>query len=1555
MAHSLSSSVISRGLGRKFFLWFLVMALVPLTVVSMVSYRFARESLLRNTEQALSAATQLKKKYIESFIDERVNDLALQAALAENTQFVSDLGQSYRASKGRGGKKFLPATAAQIHADLARFINLYGYHDVLMVGLDGTILYAVYENEENIGANVFSGHFGETAFAEACRRALVSGKTEFADIESHGDGHELDSFLVRTMLGKDGQPVGLMALVMSLEQVDRLMQDSAGMGATGETFLVGSDYLMRSDSKREQVKTAMRVRVVTDPVRDWLATEKTDEDGAKEHKSLPVKVRNYSNHRGERVFGLISNLETLEPFGVHWALVAEVSEDEALALVRKLHSVVVSLFWITTILVGFVSIVLSKGIVAPIRTLSEWSGRVAEGDLSPIGGTLPKNELGDLHVSFSRMVQSIQEVTDVCSAVAVGDFGKSVPQRGEHDILGQAVNQMGENLRAAARQADVVAEGDFSVQITPWSEKDLLGNALLRMTRKLRAMDEATTKSLSEARLLVNYLDQLPMPVLAVDSAFEITYINEAAAAFAGLDQASCRGKRCYDLFANAHCKSKDCRVGRAMRNNRVETAETTIDPDGLKIPVRYTGAPIVDEQGEVIGALEYIVDISEIKEAFSVIEKENWVQEGVATVNDRLRGDQPLSDLCNNLLVGLSQRLPIQVGAMYVLENSTLQLSGLYATTGDSQSRQQFAVGEGLVGQAAAEKRILLVNEIPDECMRMVAGTVEAAPRQLAVVPLIHEDEVKGVIELGSFDALSDDAVAFLKRVAANIAIAIQSTQSRLQLAELLKETQLQAEELQSQQEELRVTNEELEVQTKSLKEREVELQSQHEELMTLNEELEEKTESLEEQKNGIQQKNIALKEAQREIEKKAEDLAIASKYKSEFMANMSHELRTPLNSLLLLSHNLAQNKDGNLTADQVESAQVMNSSGKDLLELINEILDLSKIEAGRVELAVSELHFADLAERLQQYFQPVARDKGLDFVIDVAVDAPKVVHTDRQRLDQILRNLVANAIKFTDSGTITVAIRSLSSEEMAAAPALAGEDGVAIAVTDSGIGIPPEKQKMIFEAFQQADGSTSRKYGGTGLGLSISRELAGLLGGEIQLVSNPGEGATFTLYLPLVAPRSGEKDKVVEQAPPVVSRPASPPVSKPAPRLPEVEINDDRQSVGEEDKTILIVEDDPNFIKCLIQQGHEKGFKCLASVSGHQALMLAEQYRPGAIILDINLPDMNGWEVLEALKKNPLLRHIPVHMMSAEEKTLDAFRKGAVGYLRKPVTQEDLLGAFDRLEGFIDKDLRELLVVEDDAVLRGEIVKLIGNGDVQTTAVATGEEVIAALSEKRFDCMILDIGLPDMSGFDLLDRLGREKDIDIPPVIVYTGRELTREEHERLYCYTDSIIIKGVKSVERLLDETALFLHRVVAKMPEEKRKIIANLYEQDALFVDKRVLVVDDDMRNAFALSRILSEKQMEVGVANNGFRALELLAEDSFDLVLMDIMMPEMDGYEAMRRIRAQEKYRNLPIIALTAKAMPEDKGKCMAAGASDYLAKPIEEGRLLSMMRVWLYQ
>ncbi|MDH4317361.1 MAG: response regulator [Desulfobulbaceae bacterium] len=1552
---------IFSGIGKQLFLWFLIFSLLPLSIVSLLDYHFSEDALRVNIAQQLSSSTELKKESIEKFFRERFKNGELQAKLSSNVQLLRDM-HALHLSLGLPLNKLIDhpqwmALGDRTKSDLLMFVEQYGYHDLYLIDIQGNILYAAKGGEE-VGTNIFTDKLGDTLIALAGHRALESGKAIFSDLDGSGTKkHELDSFLMLPMFNEQGEKIGLLALEISLEPISKLLRDNQEKCLMGHTYLIGRDSLSRSEYRVNDDGTVMRARIDTYPVRRWLSSQGVGAGHpvAANAESFAA-AESYINHRDIKVLGMICELKTLSQYGIHWALLAEVPETQAMKPAERLRFV----FWLllvgTTAIVVVVSVLVTRSIVLPIRMLSTRIGLVGEGDLSlTTAESVARNEIGELHGNFERMVGSLRDIARVCEAASYGDFSKSALVRGEKDVLGKAVNQMAENLHLAVRQAEVVSAGDFSVQITPWSEQDKLGTALLRMTLKLQEMAKSNKKALADAGRLAEYVNNLPTPVLSVDRDFRIVYINAAGAAFSGVKPDDALGKYCFDLFRNAHCQTRNCRIGRAMRNKRVETAETVVDPDGAAIPVRYTGAPVLDENGEVMGALEYIIDITDEKKAFLLIEKENRLQSGAAAVYDRLRGEQEMKELCNNLLSGLASIIDLQVAAMYVEKDDELHLFGTYSTMENNACREKFRFGEGVIGQAAHEKKRIVIRDIPEQSIRLVSGLSEVSPRELAVIPMLHENEVKGVLELGSLHGFKDEEFELLDRVVSNIAIAVNSVQARTRLAELLEETRRQAMELQSQQEELEVTNEELEAQTNSLKERELQLQNQHEELRALNGELEDKTTFLEKQKSAIQQKNMELEEARSNIAVKAEQLAIASKYKSEFLANMSHELRTPLNSMLLLSHNLAQNKEGNLSADQVESAGVIYSSGNDLLELINEILDLSKIEAGRVDLKNGDVALKELTERLWNNFRPQLKEKDLYFNTIISPLAPETIATDRLRLEQILRNLISNAVKFTERGGITLTMRPMKAEDPSLGHTTSPDTMLAISVTDTGIGIPLEKQKIIFEAFQQVDGSTSRKYGGTGLGLSISRELARLLGGEIYLTSDPGNGSTFTLYLPFThLPAENESQQVVDKDAPQVGvpQPSPPEVRKrEQPALP-----DDRENIRDGDKTILIIEDDVNFARSLIQQGHESGFKCLVSHDGPSGLALVEEFRPNAIILDVNLPEMNGWDVLDDLKKNPSLRHIPVHMMSVEEKTLEAYKKGAVGYLHKPVSREDLHSAFERIDLVISRDVRELLVVEDDPVLRREIIKLIGNGDVHTTAVGTGEEVISLFQQKKFDCMILDIGLPDITGFELLDRLEKEKNIEIPPVIIYTGRELTREENDRLYQYTDSIIVKGVKSIERLLDETALFLHRIVENMAVDKRRMIVKLYEQDAMFINKKILIVDDDMRNAFALSKILSEKQMEILIANTGRKSLEILSRDEgIDLVLMDIMMPEMDGYEAMRQIRARERYWNLPIIALTAKAMPEDREKCLKAGASDYLAKPIQEAKLFSMMRIWLYR
>lgn len=904
-----------------------------------------------------------------------------------------------------------------------------------------------------------------------------------------------------------------------------------------------------------------------------------------------------------------------------------------------------------------------------------------------------------------------------------------------------------------------------------------------------------------------------------------------------------------------------------------------------------------------------------------------NWLKSGQNGLNEIIRGDKKTKQLANDITEFLAKYISANIGAFYLIDESktTLSLTGKYAFNSKERETQTFKVGEGLVGQVAADKQICELKQIDPNHIRLSSTLIDTPPNHVILTPVLFENEVIGVLEFGKLEPIDSLHHQFLELIVEAVGIAINSSISRQKIQELLEETQVQSEELQSQQEELKQTNEELEEQTQNLK-------HQQEELQMSNEELEEQTQALE-------AKNKEVEAARYDIEQKTKQLELTSKYKSEFLANMSHELRTPLNSLLILSKDLAENKNNNLIPDQIESAEIIYKSGHDLLTLINEVLDLSKVEAGKMSLNIERLSLRNIMHDLAKTFKSQVEQKGITLILDIEDQITDTIKSDVQRLEQVLKNLMSNAVKFTDKGSITIKV---SQPE---------ESKIAISVIDTGIGIPKDKQMAIFEAFQQADGSTSRKYGGTGLGLSISRELAMLLEGEIQLTSELNKGSTFTLTIPVELNATNNtpeqpKHKLEEEKPMTVQ-------SNNILSGSQIDF-DDKSQLQDGDKTVLVIEDDIAFSKVLLKQAHEKGLKCIIADSGEDGLVLANQYKPNAIILDIGLPGINGNRVLGELKANPSTRHIPVHIMSAEERSLEPIKSGAVEYLTKPVKKKELENVFGRIENFINRKMRNLLIIEDDENARKAMRKLIGNGDVKCLEAGSGETAINMFKENHIDCIVLDIGLPDMTGFELIKELESLNDKNVPPIIIYTGKELTKEENNELLKHAESIIIKGVKSEDRLLDETALFLHRTIGNLPESKQQIITNLYDKDHILKGKQILVVDDDMRNVFALSKILKERGMEIVKAENGLYALEQLkSNDKIDMVLMDIMMPEMDGYEAMQKIRAQKKYKTLPIIALTAKAMKEDRQKCIDAGANDYISKPVDINRLLTLMNIWL--
>jgi signal transduction histidine kinase/CheY-like chemotaxis protein/CHASE3 domain sensor protein len=919
---------------------------------------------------------------------------------------------------------------------------------------------------------------------------------------------------------------------------------------------------------------------------------------------------------------------------------------------------------------------------------------------------------------------------------------------------------------------------------------------------------------------------------------------------------------------------------------------------------------------------------------------REDWLQSGHIALASAVLGDQPVDQLGHSILEFLARYVGAVAGAMFVRNNDVYVRTSAYGVPVNADIPERFAFREGLLGQVAAESRPLTVGEVPDGYLSFGSALGQDKPRHLVISPGIVDGSVNTVIELGFLRPVGADVLTLLEQASASIAIAVRSAKYRSELQTLLTETQRQSEELQVQGEELRVSNEELEEQGRALKESQARLEQQQAELEQTNTHLEEQALQLEAQRDNLEQANAAVQLKAREVEQ-------ASRYKSDFLANMSHELRTPLNSSLILAKLLADNSNENLTDEQVKYAQTIQSSGNDLLNLINDILDLSKIEAGHVEIRPEAVSVERLANNLRQLFQPIAQDRRLEFAIEIAPECPASIETDAQRLEQVLKNLLSNAFKFTEAGRVLFAVRPT------------GSGRIALSVTDTGVGIAEEQQQSIFEAFHQADGTISRRYGGTGLGLSISRELVRLLGGSIGLRSHVGQGSTFTVLLPAsydpaqVAPR--ELPGVVV-APPVVAPQKRPAVDSPKPVR---QVDDDRDLPSDTRRILLVIEDDSAFAAILRDLSREMGFRSLVAGTAEEAMTLARRFMPSAVILDVALPDQSGLSVLDQLKRNVQTRHIPIHIVSASDQAETAFSLGAVGYAVKPVLREQLVQVVRKLEKRLSQQMHRVLIVEDNEQQRDAVAKLLTSHDVETVTAGTAAECLALLKEQTFDCMVLDLSLPDASGYSLLETLSRESAYAFPPVIVYTGRELSADDEQRLRRYSKSIIIKGAKSPERLLDEVALFLHQVVSELPDEQQRMIRKAQHRDALLEGRRILVVEDDVRNVYALTNILEPRGAIIEIARNGQEALDILAKSasqpgsSIDLVLMDVMMPVMDGLTATREIRQNSAWKKLPVITLTAKAMPDDQQRCIDAGANDYMAKPLDVEKLLSLVRVWM--
>jgi HAMP domain-containing protein/CheY-like chemotaxis protein/signal transduction histidine kinase len=1150
---------------------------------------------------------------------------------------------------------------------------------------------------------------------------------------------------------------------------------------------------------------------------------------------------------------------------------------------------------------------MASNLTGQVRNIAEVTTAVARGDLSRKITVDVKGEILELKNTINTMVDQLNAFASEVTRVAreVGTEGKLGGQAvvpgvaGTWKDLTDTVNVMAANLteqvRGIVKVVTAVANGDLKQNLTVKSmgEVAALADTINNMTETLAIFAEQVTTVAREVGVEGRLGGQANVP--------------GAAGTWK-------------DLTGNVNLLAANLTTQvRAIAE--VATAVTKGD---------LTRSIQVEARGEVAELKDNInTMIENLRQTTERNTEQDWLKTNLARFTNMLQGQRDLATVGRLLLSELAPLVGAQNGVIYLVEpEGDLRRLSSYADSEGAGHPERLRPGQGLIGQCARDARRMLITEIPDRVVPITSGLFQAKPNNLIVLPVLFEGQVKAVIELASLGSFTDLQTSFLDQLTANIGIVLNSIEATMQTEGLLKQSQQLAAELQAQQRELQQTNEQLEQKAQQLAERNVEVEA----------------------------KNQEIERARRALEEKASELALTSKYKSEFLANMSHELRTPLNSILILGQQLSDNPDGNLTPRQVEFARTIHGAGTDLLNLISDILDLSKIESGTVSVEVEDIYLPNLVNVIARPFRHEAEGRRLSFEVQLDPGLGAGMTTDAKRLQQVLKNLLSNAFKFTDQGGVRLRVYRAEEGWSAEHPILNDAPAViAFEVSDTGIGIPPEKQRIIFEAFQQADASTNRKYGGTGLGLAISRELSNLLGGEIQLRSNPGQGSTFTLFLPIRHPGVPSLGRQQSGAPLLPPAPLAAPARLAEP-IASVMTPDDRDTITPEDATLLIVEDDPYYARVLADLAHGQGLKSLIATRGSEALTLARDYRPTAISLDIFLPDMLGWTVLSQLKQDPATRHIPVQVVTLDEDRQHGLARGAFAFLRKPSTTDDLGAALSRIADYAKPRCKRLLIIEDNPAEQRSIAELLGHSDVDLTTVGSGAEALAALRREPPDCIVLDLRLPDMSGFELLETIRDDAELADVPVIVFTGRELSPEEDAQLHTLARSVVVKGVESPERLLDETALFLHRVIADLPPEKQRMIERLHNSDEDLVGRTVLLVDDDARNIFALASILERRGMRVLTATTGKEAIDLVeARPEIAVVLMDIMMPEMDGYQTMQVIRANPALRRLPIIALTAKAMKGDREKCIEAGASDYLAKPVNTEQLLSTLRMWLHR
>ncbi|MEO5760720.1 MAG: response regulator, partial [Vicinamibacteria bacterium] len=1159
---------------------------------------------------------------------------------------------------------------------------------------------------------------------------------------------------------------------------------------------------------------------------------------------------------------------------------------------------------------------LAANLTTQVRNIAEVTTAVARGDLSRKITVDVKGEILELKNTMNTMVDQLNAFAGEVTRVAreVGTEGKLGGQAAVPGVAG-TWKDLTDNVNVMAANLTEQVRGIVKV-VTAVADGDLKQNLTVKAKGEVAALAETINNMTGT---LATFADQVTTVAREVG-------VEGRLGGQANVPGASGTWK---DLTGNVNLLAANL-TNQVRAIAEVATAVTKGD---------LTRSIQVDARGEVSELKDNInTMITNLRQTTDRNSEQDWLKTNLARVTGMLQGQRDLTSVGRMLLSELTPIVNAQHGLIYQMraeaETPHLSLLASYADGGEGHTKQQLWIGEGLLGQCAAEKQRLYVSDVPHSSALVKTGMMEAVPKDVIVLPVLFEGEVKAVIELAALNAFTPSHLGFLEQLTASIGIVLNSIEATMKTEGLLTQSQQLAGELQTQQKELQEKNEQLAQKAQQLAEQNVE----------------------------VERKNQEIEQARRALEEKADELALTSKYKSEFLANMSHELRTPLNSILILGQQLGENPEKNLSPKQVEFAKTIHGAGTDLLNLISDILDLSKIESGTVSVDAEEIPYSNLLDTVQRTFRHEAEGRKLSFQVQIDPTLSRGIITDSKRLMQVLKNLLSNSFKFTAQGGVRLNVSAAKGGWNPDHPILKhAATVVAFEVSDTGIGIPPEKQKIIFEAFQQADAGTSRKYGGTGLGLAISRELATLLGGEIQLRSTPGAGSTFTLYLPQSYEGSAMPVPAQDASAASVTRQTTPGriFGKPAIRMaepPADAILDDRANLHPDDAILLVVEDDPHYCRVLVDLARDKGFKVLVAMRGADALTLARDYRPTAVSLDVFLPDMLGWTVLSQLKHDAATRHIPVQIVTLDEDRQHGLVRGAFAYVTKPTTTEGLDAALSRIKAYATPRKRRLLVVEDNAAEQLSIRALLGHDDIEIVTADSGERAIELLHAEPFDCVVLDLRLPDMTGFEVIDRLGQDNSLRDLPIVVFTGKELSPDEDARLHAIARSVVVKGVESPERLLDETSLFLHRVTANLPDEKQQMLERLHRSDDDLLGKTALVVDDDVRNIFALSSVLERRGMKVVSASTGHEAISKLEmTPEIAIVLMDIMMPEMDGYQTMQVIRQTSEYRRLPIIALTAKAMKGDREKCLEAGASDYLAKPVNTEQLLSALRMWLHR